>query len=250
MTYEKQLIYKHTCIITNESYIGQTIFTMEIRWKQHLKDAKSYKYNSHFHNAIRKYGIENFTSEILEDFIPIQSNLKSKQTLASEREIYYIEKYDTFNNGYNMTLGGGGVLGYSHPIKVIENMSKDRLGHKNNFFGKHHTEEYKMKSSERQKGNNSPFYRIPRTVEVKKKIGESQKGCKNHNAKIINIYDSSDKIMFLTNGDFEKVCIKNDLPFRQLAKSYQNKGIKLYIKGRPHNKELYKFKGWYAKIIN
>ena len=34
-----QLIYKHTCTITNESYIGQTIKTMEERLKEHLRSA-------------------------------------------------------------------------------------------------------------------------------------------------------------------------------------------------------------------
>jgi len=54
-------------------------------------------YNGHFYRALRKYGIENFTFQIVE--LCVQSDL-------DDREIYWIGKYDSFTNGYNETLGG------------------------------------------------------------------------------------------------------------------------------------------------
>lgn len=91
----KGFIYKITNKVNNKSYIGQTRYTVEFRWRQHQHK----KDNTYFHNAIRKYGVENFIVEILEECD--YKDLDSK-------EIYYIAKYDTFNNGYNMTFGGEG----------------------------------------------------------------------------------------------------------------------------------------------
>jgi len=95
------LIYKHTSKTTGKSYIGQTTRTMNERWNDHVHIAEKTNRNFMFHNAIRKYGEDDFTHEILED------NIQDKQYL-NDREIYWIEYYDTFDNGYNMTPGGEG----------------------------------------------------------------------------------------------------------------------------------------------
>lgn len=91
----KGIIYKITNKVNGKSYIGQTRYTIEFRWKQHQHK----KDNTYFHNAIRKYGIENFTIEVLEE-----CDIKD----LSSREIFYIAKFDTFANGYNLTIGGDG----------------------------------------------------------------------------------------------------------------------------------------------
>lgn len=89
------IIYKITNKVNGKSYIGQTRYTIEFRWKQHQHK----KDNTYFHNAIHKYGIENFSIEILE-----KCNIED----LNSREIFYIAKYDTFKNGYNLTIGGDG----------------------------------------------------------------------------------------------------------------------------------------------
>lgn len=95
-------------------YIGQSSRPENIRWKEHCKDAynkNSDCYNSILSQAIRQYGKDNFSVEILEEDIPIEQ--------IDEKEQYYIQKYNTFykNNpkfGYNMTLGGqSGTFKYS-----------------------------------------------------------------------------------------------------------------------------------------
>lgn len=88
-------IYKFTSKSTNMSYIGQSI-QIEQRYKQHINEAKTGD-NSKWHQAIREQGIENFTFEILEECLPEQLN---------DREIYWINYYDSYNNGYNSTPGG------------------------------------------------------------------------------------------------------------------------------------------------
>ena len=88
-------IYKVTNKVNGKVYIGQTRYTVEFRWKQHIHKQD----NCHFHNAIKKWGVENFIVETLE---------KCDVDLLDSREIFYIAKYDSFNKGYNSTLGGDG----------------------------------------------------------------------------------------------------------------------------------------------
>lgn len=91
----KGIIYKITNKVNGKSYIGQTRYTLEFRWRQHLHK----KDNVYFHNAIKKYGAENFSLEVLEECDLDKLN---------SREIFYIAKYNTFENGYNLTIGGDG----------------------------------------------------------------------------------------------------------------------------------------------
>ena len=82
--------------INDKVYIGQTIQTPIRRWQAHLSDSKDK--NTHLYRAMRSYGVENFYMEILEDGIPTSQ--------LSDREIYYINKYNSYYEGYNSTLGG------------------------------------------------------------------------------------------------------------------------------------------------
>lgn len=91
----KGIIYRITNKVNGMSYIGQTRYTIEFRWKQHQHK----KDNTYFHNAIHKYGADNFIVEILEE-----CDIKD----LNSREIYYIAKYNTFEKGYNLTIGGDG----------------------------------------------------------------------------------------------------------------------------------------------
>ena len=93
-------IYKFTNKITGESYIGQSL-DIQKRYTQHKNrhDHKKIEYeNSYFHMMLRHYGFENFDFEILEECSAEQLN---------DREIYYIDLYNSYYpNGYNKTRGG------------------------------------------------------------------------------------------------------------------------------------------------
>lgn len=91
----KGIIYKITNKVNNKSYIGQTRYSLEFRWRQHQHK----KDNTYFHNAIKKYGADNFELSVLEECDVEQLN---------SREIFYIAKYNTFQEGYNLTIGGEG----------------------------------------------------------------------------------------------------------------------------------------------
>lgn len=91
----KGYIYKITNKVNGKSYIGQTRYTVEFRWRQHIHK----KDNVYFHNALKKYGTNNFIVETLEE---------CDVEILNEREIFYIAKYNTFKDGYNLTIGGDG----------------------------------------------------------------------------------------------------------------------------------------------
>lgn len=90
-------IYKITNRVNNKVYIGQTRFTVEHRFKQHLKNHNIEHRTQPLYLAFAKYGIDNFYVETLEE-CPVDK--------LDEREIFWIAKYDSFNHGYNATLGG------------------------------------------------------------------------------------------------------------------------------------------------
>lgn len=93
-------IYKATSITTGKVYIGQSCQTLQKRMSQHLYKATSdYDPNNHFHNAIRKYGFQDFVFQIIEDDI-------TDNELLNEREKYWINYYNSYYDGYNSTLGG------------------------------------------------------------------------------------------------------------------------------------------------
>ena len=93
-------IYKIYNDINEKVYIGQTKHEIHIRFKEHIKAAKSNsRKNVVLYKAMRKYGIENFHIEMIEE---------CSEDKLDEKEIYWISFYDSYNKGYNMTLGGGG----------------------------------------------------------------------------------------------------------------------------------------------
>ena len=75
------LIYKITNKINNKIYIGQTKLSLEKRFYYHIYDSlKSQDVNIKLHNAIRKYGVENFNIALLEQC--------ESKTQLDERERY------------------------------------------------------------------------------------------------------------------------------------------------------------------
>lgn len=93
-------IYKITNILNNKNYIGKTNHIQPYdRFKEHIKDSHRERCkNRPLYRAFNKYGIENFTFEILE-----------KTNNTSEREKYYIKFYNSYGStGYNATFGGDG----------------------------------------------------------------------------------------------------------------------------------------------
>lgn len=85
-------IYSIYNTITQKYYIGQST-DIYARWQKH----KARYDNCAIHRAITKYGINNFKFTILE---------KCSEEQLNEKEIYWIEKFNSYFNGYNETSGG------------------------------------------------------------------------------------------------------------------------------------------------
>lgn len=92
------IIYQAENLINEKKYIGQTRSFLDHRKAQHRN--KMNKYDSYFFRALKKHGWESFEWSILEEDIHLEN--------LNEREVYWIQKLDTFNrkNGYNSTSGG------------------------------------------------------------------------------------------------------------------------------------------------
>lgn len=123
-------IYKITNKLNGKLYIGKTLLqNPNDRWKTHCEDYKKERNkNRPLYLAMNKYGIEKFSFEIIEEV---------SLDIVNNREIYWIEYYRSFRDGYNATLGGDGTHYIDYDIvietykqlgqikKVAENMNID-----------------------------------------------------------------------------------------------------------------------------
>lgn len=106
-------IYVITNLINGNQYVGQSV-DCHRRWADHY--SKSYNsqkqddLNKVLYKAMRKYKRENFSFQILET---------CERDSLNEREIFWIQKLDTYKNGYNETPGGEQV-GNKNPHKGEE----------------------------------------------------------------------------------------------------------------------------------
>lgn len=91
-------IYKATNKINGKSYVGQTCDFHSRVW-QHQRCYE--KEDCDFHRAIKEFGFDNFSWKIIETC--------ESEDRACELEKYYIEKFNTYRDGYNMTKGGKGA---------------------------------------------------------------------------------------------------------------------------------------------
>lgn len=90
-------IYKIVNLVNGKIYVGQSI-NIQKRWYQHKSDYNKEGGCPILYAAIRKYGIENFSFEVIEE---------CSLELLDEREKHWISQMNTLNpNGYNIALGG------------------------------------------------------------------------------------------------------------------------------------------------
>ena len=130
-------LYQHFCKVTKKSYIGITKQEPKKRWKS---EGKGYRPNTHFGQAIQKYGWNNF------EHIILATNLTEEEAKQLEKTcILVFETYGKY--GYNTTFGGDGTLGLT---KVISEEQKEKISKANK--GHIVTKETREKISKNNKG--------------------------------------------------------------------------------------------------
>ena len=147
------IIYKATNNINGKIYVGQTTKSLETRIKRHLQSVRAGS-DTHFHQALRKYGKDNFTFEIV-------CEVSSKAEL-NRLETYYISKWNTIKLGYNMVDGGSNNVMFNKQIK----QKQDAIMQTNEVRNK-------ISNTMKQYRKSHPF-----SEETRRKISESQKGRK------------------------------------------------------------------------
>lgn len=139
MSEKKYRVYRYqNLIVPTASYIGTTGAKYQ-SWRAG-RNGNKYMECSKFGPAIIEYGWPNFKYEVLEDGLTKEE--------AFEREKYWIQYYDSVNQGYNTSLGGKGCLGVPRSEKQKEIVRQRSLGNKYGL-GVIHSEEYKQKMSEK-----------------------------------------------------------------------------------------------------
>lgn len=180
------IIYKSTNKVNDKSYIGQTVNKFRIRKAGHRHDALRRKTNSYFHKAIRKYGWDNFTWEII-------CECSSKEEL-DEMEFHYIKQYKCreYENGYNLIdSGGSGMWGLKHTEETKRKISNGNKGKMTGDKNPACRPEVRKKISESRmgqfKGRENPFYGKSHTDEMIQFFKESQLGSKSKMSKTYKI---------------------------------------------------------------
>lgn len=236
----KSGIYAIKNKMDNKMYIGQSN-NIDKRMKYHLCRLNTNNHhNPHLQNAFNKYGKNNFIFKVLE-----YCNEKE----LNDKEIYYINHYNSQDKGYNMCGGGGGSLGRPLSEETKSKISRALTGRKDT------KETRKLKSEISKKMWQNPEYRehmkqyVPTstwnigrklTSEHKKKISEKMKGryiSEEHKQKLHELYKGENSITAkLTQSQVIEIRLRYLKGERQyiIAKDYPVTKQTIYdiVKGR------------------
>ena len=167
-------IYKFQNLINGKCYIGLSQ-SLEVRYRNH-KQCSKYK-DSSFYRAIRNYGWENFSYEIIENCTIEELN---------EKEKFWIKYYNSFKNGYNETQGGEGIKGCGIKInsQVALQIIQDLKSTSKSFL--EIAEEYDLHFTEIYAINRGDLWRRENFIYPIRKKENKKYYCKNCNKQISN----------------------------------------------------------------
>ena len=229
-------IYMVTNDINNKIYIGQTISSINQRWKEHKNKAFYGKINprvdNHFYKAIRKYGIEHFHIKEIEYI--------ENHALLSEREQFWIKYYNSYEDGYNSTIGGEGAQKYDYQeFKILwdKGFSVDEIAQKCNcnrntvYYALSGFEGWQKEAKQRQKNKALEAMQEARKIKI---------DCYNLKGQFLITYDSQREAA--KNLNMTECMVSTALKTGGRAKEY------LFVKHGDPSPSPYKRKG--AKAVN
>lgn len=185
------IIYKIINSINDRIYVGISSKDIQTRFNWHIRDCKKGA-KKKLYSAMRELGVEKFSIELLEEC--------NDKNIIREKEEYYIQLFDAYNNGYNASPKSGGVR--QHSLESKKKMSEVALGRfvsvetkykqsksmkqyweslseerkyelaqkvKGRYKGLKRSDEFKKQCAERMTGSK-------RSIETKNKMSQSRKG--------------------------------------------------------------------------
>lgn len=216
-------IYKITNKLNGKIYIGKTLSTIENRWKEHIKTAKEERCeNRPLYRAMNKYGIENFIIEIIE---------QCNHEILSDREIYWINYYNSYGNGYNATLGGDGKVLYDYE-QILKKFEEGLLVKEIAEYFNCCTETVtKVISNAGIDGNRNNINKVSKKVVMcDKKTGEELK----------TFYSQTEAARWLMENNYTKAKDSSKISYN----------IGRTIKGEANRKSAYGFFWKYGEVLN
>lgn len=206
-------IYKITNTVNNKSYVGYTT-NPQARWSDH----KYGRGNKVVHQAIKKYGLEKFTFEVI-----------AEDTVDNEQQ--YINEHNTmYPNGYNLTEGGSlppnhkgktykEIYGADWKQQIIKRQQSNRFKH-----DMPHTKATKEKIRKKLLGEGNGMYGKKHSKKTLKLMSDKRKGVhvgsKNGNAKRFLLI-APDGEQYQTLGNLKAMCDTLNLNFATVRKSYE-----------------------------
>ena len=210
-------IYKITNKVNNKSYVGYTA-NPQARWSDH----KYGRGNKVVHQAIKKYGVDKFTFEVI-----------AEDTVDNEQQ--YINEHNTmYPNGYNLTEGGSlppnykgisykqryGTKKYKQIIEKFRQTQLERGG----FGPMAHTKATKEKIRKKLLGEGNGMYGKKHSKKTLKLMSDKRKGVhvgsKNGNAKRFLLI-SPDGKQHTADGNLRQLCASLNLSHATIRKSYE-----------------------------
>jgi group I intron endonuclease len=143
-------IYCITNQVTGKKYVGQTIHSIEQRFRSHVNKAKTAKNNQQYIiQSMRKYGVSAFIIEALQE-------CRTVDELAIA-ETHWIQELNTLApHGYNLILGDrSGPRSEEARRRMSEQQRGKPSGRKGKTYGPNH------KLSDKQKGKTPPQFHTP-----------------------------------------------------------------------------------------
>lgn len=249
MILDNFIVYMHKNKSNEKVYIGITGKSL----KRRSNNGNGYDSNSHFSNAIKKYGWDNFESTI------VYNNLTKEAAALKEMELISNYKSNNRNYGYNLSTGGEsparGVfqkgrrlseetkekirqahIGKYHGRTVpysVEELERQNNFHKNHIESLKANKEYKERYHKNLKiavsGEKNGFYGRKHTDKTRKILSENAKMrilSKNPNAKKIKILLNDIEYEF---GTMKECAEFLNISYKMLYGRIKNNKIKVII---------------------
>ena len=103
--------------VNDKVYVGKTYKPLEQRFKEHKKESKRERNKTrHLYKAINSIGFDKFYIEALGEH---------EEGLLEKLEVNTIQKFNSYVNGYNMTLGGDGKTYFPYSGEEVINKYKE-----------------------------------------------------------------------------------------------------------------------------